>query len=128
MVLDAQGERLLSRRVLNDETALMELISDVPALSGETLWTVDINHGGAASLIGLLLNHDQPMVYITGRPWARRRPRIEARARQMRDGFVIADQARMSKDLGLLRSGDETAVDPRTLTARRTDLVNDRTR
>ncbi|MFI6967258.1 IS110 family transposase [Streptomyces sp. NPDC050255] len=87
MVLDAEGARLLSRRVLNDETALMELISDVLALSGETLWAVDI-----------------------------------------KDAFVIADQARMRKDLGLLRPGDEIAVDLRTLTARRTDLVNDRTR
>lgn len=34
----------------------------------------------------------------------------------------------MRKDLGLLRPGDEIAVDLRTLTARRTDLVNDRTR
>lgn len=30
------------------------------------LWAVDLNHGGAALLIGLLLSHDQPMVYITG--------------------------------------------------------------
>ncbi|GAA2281802.1 hypothetical protein GCM10010145_62090 [Streptomyces ruber] len=30
VVLDGRGERLLSRRVLNDETALLELISDVP--------------------------------------------------------------------------------------------------
>ncbi|WP_449344277.1 IS110 family transposase [Streptomyces malaysiensis] len=34
----------------------------------------------------------------------------------------------MRKDLGLLRPGDEIAVDLRTLTARRLDLVNDRTR
>lgn len=34
----------------------------------------------------------------------------------------------MRQDLGLLRPGDEIAVDLRTLTARRLDLVNDRTR
>lgn len=66
VVLDERGDRLLSRRVLNDESALLELISDVLALSEDTLWAVDINHGGAALLIGLLLSHDQPMVYITG--------------------------------------------------------------
>ncbi len=38
VVLDAEGARLPLRRVLNDETALTELISDVLALSGETLW------------------------------------------------------------------------------------------
>jgi hypothetical protein len=66
VVIDAQGERLLSRRVLNDESALLELIGDVLALSEDALWAVDINHGGAALLIGLLEGHDQPMVYLTG--------------------------------------------------------------
>lgn len=34
----------------------------------------------------------------------------------------------MRRDLGQLRPGDEIAVDLRTLTTRRTDLVADRTR
>ncbi|MFB8128624.1 hypothetical protein [Streptomyces mirabilis] len=34
----------------------------------------------------------------------------------------------MRRDLGLLRPGDEVAVDLRILTGRRLDLVNDRTR
>ncbi len=66
MVIDAEGERLQSRRVLNDEAALLELISDVLPIAEDVLWAVDINHGGAALLIGLLLGHDQPMVYLTG--------------------------------------------------------------
>lgn len=45
-----------------------------------------------------------------------------------KDAFVIADQARMRRDLGPLRPGDEIAVDLRTLTTRRADLVADRTR
>lgn len=61
VVIDAQGERLLSRRVLNDESALLELIGDVLALSEDALWAVDVNHGGAALLTG----HDQPMVHLT---------------------------------------------------------------
>ncbi|MFB7953276.1 IS110 family transposase [Streptomyces sp. NPDC056045] len=129
VVLDAQGERLLSRRVLNDETALLELISDVLALSGETLWAVGINHGGAALLIGLLLGHDQPMVYITGLVVHQASTAYRGQGKtNEKDAFVIADQARMCKDLGLLRPSDEIAVDLRILTARRTDLVNDRTR
>lgn len=38
-----------------------------------------------------------------------------------KDAFVIADQARIRRDLGLLRPGDEIAVDLRTLTTRRLD-------
>lgn len=66
VVVDERGERLFSRRVFNDEPALLELIADVLALSEDALWAVDINHGGAALLIGLLLSQQQPMVYITG--------------------------------------------------------------
>ncbi|WP_405597445.1 IS110 family transposase [Streptomyces sp. NBC_01410] len=129
VVMDAQGERLLSRRVLNDEPDLLQLISDVLALSEEALWAVDINHGGAALLIGLLLSHDQPMVYITGLAVHQASTAYRGQGKtDEKDAFVIADQARMRKDLGLLRPGDEIAVDLRTLTARRTDLVNDRTR
>jgi hypothetical protein len=40
--------------------ALLELIADVLVLSEDVLWAVDINHGGAALLIGLLLSHQQP--------------------------------------------------------------------
>ncbi|MFX0575081.1 IS110 family transposase [Nocardia nepalensis] len=44
------------------------------------------------------------------------------------DAFGSADQARLRRDLGLLRPGDEIAVDLRTLTNRRLDVVFDRTR
>ncbi|MFB7914394.1 transposase [Streptomyces sp. NPDC056061] len=66
VVIDAQGERLLSRRVLNDESALPELVGDVLALFEAALWAVDINHGGAALLVGLLVSYDQSMVRLAG--------------------------------------------------------------
>ena len=90
---------------------------------------MDINHGGAALLIGLLLSHDQPMVYITGLAVHQASTAYRGQGKtDEKDAFVIADQARMRQDLGLLRPGDEIAVDLRTLTGRRLDLVNDRTR
>ncbi|MER7001417.1 IS110 family transposase [Streptomyces sp. NPDC000410] len=129
VVINADGERLLSRRVLNDETALLELMGDVLALDAEVLWAVDLNSGGAALLIGLLLGHDQPMVYITGLTVHRASASYRGEGKtDAKDAFVIADQARMRRDLGPLRPGDEIAVDLRTLTTRRTDLVADRTR
>jgi transposase len=45
-----------------------------------------------------------------------------------KDATVIADQARMRRDLTVLRPDDEHAVELRVLTNRRTDLVADRTR
>ncbi|MFJ8143167.1 IS110 family transposase [Streptomyces sp. NPDC096013] len=129
VVINSDGERLLSRRVLNDETALLELITDVLALDEDVLWAVDLNHGGAALLIGPLLSHEQPMVYITGLTVHRASASYRGEGKtDAKDAFVIADQARMRRDLGLLRPGDEIAVDLRTLTGRRTDLMCDRTR
>ncbi|KFG01323.1 transposase [Streptomyces scabiei] len=129
VVINADGERLLSRRVLNDESALLELIGDVLALDEDALWAVDLNSGGAALLIGLLLSHDLPMVYITGLTVHRASASYRGEGKtDAKDAFVIADQARMRRDLGQLRPGDEVAVDLRILTTRRTDLVADRTR
>lgn len=129
VVIDVQGNRLLSRRVLNDETVLLELITDVLALAEDVLWAVDINHGGAALLIGLLLDHGQPMAYLTGLAVHQASAGYRGQGKtDAKDAFVIADQARMRTDLGRLRPGDEIAVDLRTLTRRRTDLVCDRTR
>ena len=129
VVINPDGERLLSRRVLNDETTLLKLIGDVLALDTDVLWAVDLNHGGAALLIGLLLSHDQPMVYITGLTVHRASASYRGEGKtDAKDAFVIADQARMRRDLGQLRPGDEIAVDLRTLTGRRTDLMCDRTR
>jgi Transposase len=45
-----------------------------------------------------------------------------------KDAAIIADQARMRRDLQPLRLGDDIAVELRILTGRRTDLVADRTR
>lgn len=129
VVLNDRGERLLSRRVLNDEAALLELIRDVLDIDGDVLWAVDINHGGAALLIGLLLNHDQPMAYLSGLAVHRASGTYRGEGKtDAKDAFVIADQARMRRDLGLLRPGDAIAVDLRILTTRRTDLASDRTR
>jgi len=69
------------------------------------------------------------MVYITGLAVHQAATAYHGQGKtDEKDAFVIADQARMRQDLGLLRPGDEIAVDLRTLTARRLDLVNDRTR
>ncbi|MGW2426706.1 IS110 family transposase [Streptomyces sp. NPDC001709] len=129
VVINAEGERLLSRRIQNDETELLALLGDVLAISDDVLWAVDLNHGGAALLIGLLTAHDQSVAYLTGLAVHRASATYRGEGKtDAKDAFVIADQARIRRDLGLLRPGDEIAVDLRTLTTRRLDLVFDRTR
>ena len=50
VVIDAEGRRLLARRVAYDELDLIALISDVTALADRVTWAVDLPDGGAALL------------------------------------------------------------------------------
>ena len=62
---------------------------------------MDINNGGgAASLLGLLLGHDQSMVYLTGLAVHQASTAYRGQGKtDARDAFVIADQARTRKSL-----------------------------
>jgi transposase len=131
MVIDADGNRLLSRRVANDETALLQLINAVTSLTdgGEVTWAIDLNAGGAALLITLLITAEQRLLYISGRTAHRAAGSYRGEGKtDAKDAAIIADQARMRRDLQPLRVGDDIAVQLRILTSRRTDLVADRTR
>lgn len=129
VVIDGDGRKLLSRRVANDEPELLVLISDVTALAGEVTWAVDLPDGGAALLIGLLVDAGQELLYIPGRAVNRAAGSYRGEGKtDARDAAIIADQARMRRDLQPLRPGDELTAELKLLTARRADLVADRTR
>lgn len=131
VVIDGEGRRLLSRRVANDEPDLLALISAVLDISDgdQTIWAIDLADGGAALMIGLLANHGQHPLYIPGRTVNRAASGYRGEGKtDAKDAAVIADQARMRRDLHPMRADDELVVELRLLTARRTDLVHDRTR
>jgi transposase len=131
VVIDSAGRLLLSRRVVNDESALLELIAAVLSLGGgdPVVWATDLNAGGAALLIALLAERGQRVLYIPG--WIVHHAAATYRGdgkTDAKDARIIADQARMRTDLQPVRSVDQVSGDLRLLTARRTDLVYDRVR
>ena len=130
-VIDADGNRLLSKKVPNDEPALLQLLADVLDLADgdPVVWATDLNHGGPALLIALLAGHGQDVLYIPGRTvhHASKIYRGEGKT-DAKDAAVIADQARMRNDLQPLRAGDEISTGLRLLTARRADKAADRVR
>ncbi|HET6357112.1 IS110 family transposase [Streptomyces sp.] len=129
VVLDAEGKRLLSRRVPNDEPDLLALLAEVLALDEDVVWAVDVADGMAALLIHLLLNHGQQLVYIPGLAVNRAAAGYRGTGKtDAKDATVIADQARMRRDLTVLHPDDEHAIELRVLTSRRSDLTADRTR
>ncbi|MEU8942629.1 IS110 family transposase [Streptomyces goshikiensis] len=130
-VIDSDGTKALSRRVPNGEAELLQLLADVLDLAdgSPVTWAVDLNAGGAALWIALLVSHGQRLLYIPGRSVHHASGSYRGDGKtDAKDPYVIADQARMRRDLQPLQEGSEIAVDLKILTARRLDLSADRTR
>jgi transposase len=131
LVLDVEGNTLLSRRVASDEPELLQLIADVLAIAGsrEVTWAMDMTGGEPGLLINLLANHGQELVYIPGVAVNRATDSYRGQGKtDARDARVIADQARMRRDLLPVRLDGEAVIELRLLTEHRSDLVADRTR
>ncbi|WP_433754477.1 IS110 family transposase [Nocardia sp. CA-135398] len=128
--MDSDGNRILSRRVANDEAAVSQLLADVTALEAdEVTWAVDLTTVESALLLAILWDHQQRVMYLPGKAvnHAAAGYRSEGKT-DAKDARIIADQARMRRDLAELRPTDELILELRLLTGRRTDLVCDRTR
>ena len=99
------------------------------ALAGRVRWAVDLRDGAAALLLALLAVAGAEVVYVPGRVVNRMTGAYRGEGKtDAKDARVIADLARMRSDLAPLAPGDELVTELRMLTARRTDLVADRTR
>ncbi|MGC3023527.1 IS110 family transposase, partial [Brevibacterium sp. FAM 24630] len=79
--------------------------------------------------IALMASHRQTLLYIPGRTVynAARTYRGDGKT-DAKDAGIIADKARMRRDLQPIRLGDDIATELRLLTAHRTDLACDKTR
>jgi transposase len=129
VVLDRDGTRLLSRRIANTEPELIELIDTVTASADDLTWAIDLADGPAALLIALLLHREQRLVYLPGIAVNRATAGYRGEGKtDARDAAIIADQARMRRDLRPLQPTDPLVVELRMLTAHRADLATDRTR
>lgn len=131
VVIDSDGAILLSTKVSNDETELLDLIATVIALDsvGEVCWATDLTDGGAALLIALLAAHGQQLLYIPGRivHHASATYRGDGKT-DAKDARIIADQARMRTDLQPVRIATDIALGLRLLTSHRLDVIHDRVR
>ena len=130
-VVDSAGKVVLSRKLVNDEQSIRELIAEIDTLGPQVSWTVDLTMTYATQLLTVLADVGKSVRYLAGRAvWqASTVYRGGESKTDAKDARVIADQSRMrGADLPVLHPDDDLVTELRMLTAHRADLVADRTR
>ena len=130
-MVDTTGTVVLSRKLVNDEQSIRELITQVDGLGPRVSWTVDLTMTYATLLLTVLADVGKSVRYLSGRAvWqASTVYRGGESKTDAKDARVIADQSRMrGQDLPVLHPDDDLVTELRMLTAHRADLVADRTR
>ena len=129
VVLGADGESLLSRRVENDEADILALVEEARSFGLGLTWATDQPGGTAALLLALLRERGERVVYVPGMAVDRARDGMRGESKtDARDAHLIAQQARMRRDLSELEPGEEALAELQLLVAHRRDLVVARTR
>jgi hypothetical protein len=92
-------------------------------------WAIDLADGPAALVIALLLELGQRLLYLPGVAVNRLSGAYPGEGKtDAKDAAIIADQARMRRDLRELQLDDEMIAELRMLTAHRTDVAANRVR
>ncbi|MFJ6629985.1 IS110 family transposase [Streptomyces sp. NPDC091376] len=129
VAVDGTGATVWSRKVHNDESAILTALGEILDLAEEVLWAVDIAGTASALLLGLLAAHGQQALYVPGRTVNRMSGAYRGEAKtDARDAYVIADTARLRRDFSSIDVPAQLAADLALLTAHRSDLIADRVR
>lgn len=127
--LDEHGSTLLSAKVLNDEAELRALIASVGELADEAVWAVDIIGAPSALLLALLAQAGQSVRYASGRVVAAMSKAYTGEGKtDAKDARVIAETARIRRDLAVIDQETDLVRDLGALSGHRADLIADRVR
>ncbi|MCX4631300.1 IS110 family transposase [Streptomyces sp. NBC_01443] len=128
-VVDETGATLWSRKIDNDESAILTALGEILSLAEKVHWAVDISGTSSALLLALLAAHGRQAVYVPGRTVNRMSGAYRGEAKtDARDAHVIAETIRHRRDFAAIDVPAQLAADLALLTAHRTDLVADRGR
>jgi transposase len=129
VVVDDTGTTVWSRKIVNDESAILDALGEILGLAEEVFWAVDIAGTASALLLALLAAHGQQAVYVPGRTVNRMSGAYRGEAKtDARDAYVIAETSRVRNDFQAIDVPAQLAADLALLTAHRADLVADRVR
>ncbi|MDP7706885.1 IS110 family transposase [Mycobacterium sp. TY815] len=128
-VVDADGNKLLSIKVANDEADIVALIATAGSQATQLDWAVDIIGAPSALLLALLARADQSVRYASGRVVAAMSAAYAGEGKtDAKDAYVIAETTRLRRDLSVIDTGTDLIRNLAVLTGHRADLVADRVR
>ncbi|MFF0501972.1 IS110 family transposase [Nocardia aobensis] len=124
--VDETGKTLFSQRIDNDQAAIEALIARAGEVADRVWWAIDLTSPMALLLITVLLAADQAVTYVPGRVVNTMTHGFRGEGKtDAKDAKVIAETARMRRDLGQVTMPDELVVGLTQLTSYRTDLMSD---
>jgi len=127
--LDGNGTVLQSVKVANDEAELLALIARVGALADRFVWAVDIIGAPSALLLALLAHAGESVRYASGRVVAAMSSAYTGEGKtDAKDAYVIAETARIRRDLTVIDHDTDLVRNLAVLTGHRSDLIADRVR
>jgi transposase len=128
-VLDTEGKKVLSVKTANDQNELAAVIAKVNNIAGESVWAVDIVGAPSALLLALLDQAGQSVRYASGRVVAAMSAAYAGEGKtDAKDAYVIAETARLRRDLTVIDQSTDLVRNLDLLTAHRADLIADRVR
>lgn len=128
-VVDPDGTALLSVKIANDEAEITALICMVTELAEQVIWAVDIIGTPSALLLGSLSEADQSVYYASGRMVAAMSAAYAGEGKtDAKDSYVIAETARIRRDLTVVDRCNDLVRNLGLLTGHRADLIADRVR
>ena len=120
---------LLSVKVANDQAQITAMITKVGRLAEDVVWAVDIIGAPSAMLLTLLTRAEQVVRYASGRVVAAMSAGYTGEGKtDAKDAYVIAETARIRRDLTVIDRRSELVRNLDLLIAHRADLVADRVR
>ncbi|WP_435113964.1 IS110 family transposase [Nocardiopsis synnemataformans] len=127
--VDDAGTTVWSKKIANDEPAVLDALGEILALADEAVWGIDISGTASALLLALLAAHGQQPLYVPGRTVNRMSAAYRGEAKtDARDAYVIAETVRHRTDFAPIDVPAETVRALAVLTAYRNDLTADRVR
>ena len=128
-VVDDTGAILWSKKIDNDEAAILTALGEILALAEEVSFAVDISGTSSALLLAMLAAHGLSAVYVPGRTVNRMSDAYRGEGKtDAKDAYIIAETSRHRNDFATIDVPAQLAADLALLTAHRTDLVADRVR